>query len=75
MMPQYVSSDHYNNYQIVIKSQYIYHDHATDATICKVCGSRDPLRRAVVLSTSGIQEEGERGVTTIKFVMMTMTML
>ena len=44
----------------------------TYATICKVCGSRDPLRRTVVLSTSGLQEEGERGVTTIKFVMMTM---
>ena len=47
----------------------------TYATIWKVCGSRDPLRRTVVLSTSELQEEGERGVTTIKFVMMTMTML
>ena len=44
----------------------------TYATIWKVCGSRDPLRRTVVLSTSGLQEEGKRGVTTIKFVLMTM---
>ena len=43
----------------------------TYATIWKVCGSRDPLRRTVVLSTSGLQEEGERGVTTIIIIIIT----